>query len=170
MFLDDRDRDVFLELLKRYLSEIDRPDERGRRFPCLRDKVRLITFALMTTHFHLILFQIEPGGLDDLMHRVLTAYVKYFNNRHGTQGPMFNGEYRADHKPDRRSQLTAIAYVHDNHGADCHCNHCGHRYFIADSVDTPSWIGARGALDLFGSRSSYRRYRQARGALSEIAT
>lgn len=140
MFMDDADRNYFLDLFKRYLSLSDYPGARNQRFPSLRLKVRLITFALMTTR------------------------------RHGTKGPMFNGEYRADHKPDHRSQLTAIAYVHDNHGPDCRCKHCGHHYFIADSVDTPSWIGAQGALDLSGGRSSYLRYRQARGALSEIAT
>lgn len=169
MFIDDADRDYFLDLFKRYLSIHDYPGARAKRFPSLRMKTRLITFALMSTHFHLVVFQVGDRGLDDLMGRVLMSYVKYFNRRHGVEGPMFEGEYRADHKRNLRSQLNAIAYVHENHGEDCRCRYCGHRYFIGPDEDIPTWLGAAGGRELFGGIDGYHRFRRLRRETRELA-
>jgi hypothetical protein len=168
MFMDDLDRAKFLSLFHRYLSTEECCDPFGRPFAKLFSKVHLITFALMPNHFHLIVFQLVPGGLEDLMARVMNAYVKYFNARHGTSGPMFDGEYRADPKFDRRAQLNAIAYVHDNHADRCRCSFCGQRFFASERLEPPSWLNVDRGLTLFGDRPAYRRFRRARHALRDV--
>jgi hypothetical protein len=168
MFRDDDDRRYFRDLIKRYLSTAEFTGARGRRFPSLRHKLRLVTFALMTTHFHLVLFQQIPGGIEDFMHRVLLSYVRYFNDRHGLAGPMFDVEYNADAKLTPRSELNAIAYVHDNHGDDCRCEFCGNRFYMEDPEQAPSWLGAAGGLRLFGGRQAYLRFRAARHAQRDV--
>jgi hypothetical protein len=169
MFMDDRDRQRFCEILERYLSEPSETRSGKRaRFANFFMKVRVVTFALKSTHFHLVIFQLIPGGMEDLMGRVLNAYVKYFNLRHGIQGPMFDGEYRADLKLTRRAQLNAIAYVHDNHGTACDCNFCGSRFFAAESEDVPSWLDVDRGLKLFGGRDAYQRFRSARNDLRDV--
>lgn len=168
LFVDDEDRRKFLEIFERYLADGRRRDRWGREYPRLSPAVKLVTFALMSNHFHLILFQVIPGGVENLMRRVNQTYVRYFRERHGGVGPMFAGEYRSDHKRDRRSQLTAIAYVHDNHGDDCRCEFCGHRYFDDQSIEPPAYIDIDRGVALFGGREGYRRFRSARHSLRDV--
>lgn len=167
MFFDDLDRDNFLECLVRYLTKSPSFDARGRPYANLRNQVRLVTFSLMPNHFHLVLFQIKPGGIERLMHAALDGYVQKFNRRHGVIGNMFNGEYRARPLNGRREELDAILYVHDNHERGCECRYCGNRWFD-DADDSPGWIEASAALELFGGYDGYAAYRQARAQLRAI--
>lgn len=168
LFIDAADKRMFLEILDRYLAEGRRRDARGKPYARLYGSVRLVAFALMSNHFHLILFQIVPGGIEALMKRVIVSYTRYFHARHGGDGPLFAGEYRAVHKPDRRAQLTAISYVHDNHGDDCRCEFCGNRYYCGDLADIPSWLDAARGLQAFGGADAYRRFRAARRSLRDV--
>lgn len=165
--MDDADRRKFVEILTRYLSPGVRRDARGKAYRQLSGAVRVVTFALMRNHFHLVLFQVAPGGMEDLMRRVTVAYTRYYRERHGGEGSLFAGPYRSDHKADRRSQLTAIAYVHDNHGDQCHCEFCGSRYF-EDHADSPGWIDSRRGVELFGGRAAYRQFRASRHSLRDV--
>lgn len=168
MFIDDEDRRFFLSSLKRHLSVQEFCDSRGRRYRNLRADVRLASFCLMTNHFHLVLFQIRAGGISALMRSVMNAYVQYFNARHGTGGNMLDASYRRRAALKPRDKRTAIAYAHDNHGADCMCEFCSHRYFIGDAADVPSWTDVRAGLDLFGGVDDYKQFRQARLDLRSV--
>lgn len=168
MFIDDEDKRYFLELFDRYLAEGRRRNAQGRAYVRLFTRVRVVTFALMPNHFHLIVFQLVPGGAEDLMNRVLLSYTKYFNARHGRQGSMFAGPYRSDHKADRRSQLNAIAYVHDNHGDSCDCDFCGHKPFADPNTNGPAWLDVERGLAVFGDRNAYLRFRAGRHSLRDV--
>ncbi|MEK7112201.1 MAG: transposase, partial [Patescibacteria group bacterium] len=44
--------------------------------------VELVIFCLAPNHFHIIVRELIDNGISKYMHRVLTAYTKYFNIRH----------------------------------------------------------------------------------------
>lgn len=79
----------------------------------LKDRmVELILFCLMPNHFHLMVRELEEGGLSKYMHRVLTAYVKYFNLRHDKSGYLFQGKYKDVHVKNDRQLMHTSAYIH----------------------------------------------------------
>lgn len=169
MFMDDIDRDVFIDCLQRHLSKSPSFDAYGRPYPNYRGRVRLITFALMPNHFHLILFQLRPGGIADLMHSALNGYVQRFNRRHGFTGPLFLGEYRARELRGKREILDGVLYVHNNHNPGCDCRYCGQRWFWSEGADSPGWADVQRALRLFGGSDRYLTYSRTRAKLREIS-
>lgn len=170
MFIDDEDKRIFREMITRYLTRTTSRDRRGRAYRSLRSKVRLVSFAILDNHFHLALFELEPGGIEDLMNGVMTSYVRYFNRRHGRSGAMFRGEYRCTPKLDRYAEMTLIAYIHDNHGAECLCEFCSNALYLGDPEDVPSWIDLAPALAMFGGVAGYRRFRDTRSELKRLGS
>jgi hypothetical protein len=169
MFHDDEDRYKFLSILERYLSTERQYDSRGRAYANLRSHVQLLAFAIMTTHFHLVFRQLRANGLDTLMNRLMSTYVRYYNRKYASEGAMCDDRFRSAVKLTRRSQLNAIAYTHDNHGLDCECDFCSHRYYGAPPETIPSWIDAEIGLNKFGNFENYINYRQLRHGISLIA-
>lgn len=155
MFRDDEDRRFFREILRRHLSSEEVRDQRGRPYRKLRDRVRLAAFAICWTHFHLILFQIEAGGLESLMRSVMSAYSQYFKRKYGRDAAMFDAQYRARPLIGKREKLTAIAYVNENHGEHCFCEYCSHSEYATDGRDAPDWLDVASGLRLFGGASVY---------------
>ncbi len=76
--------------------------------------VELVAFCLMPNHFHLILKEVEEGGIARYMQRVLNAYTKYYNTKHEKSGHLFQGPYQAVHIEDNQQLLHLSAYIHKN--------------------------------------------------------
>lgn len=162
MFLDDDDRLVFEDMMNRHLCARPRFDSRGRQYENLRDEVRLYARCLPTSHFHNVLEQLQPGGMDNLMRRTIGPYVQHFNARHRMRGEMFPGPYRAKSIETPEQFRWRLAYVHDNHkreGLDYRFS--THRLFL-DPDDSPPWLEAQPALDVFGGLDGYLGYLNAR--------
>lgn len=155
MFRDAEDRRHFRDLLRRHLSRRPAKDERGRPYRNLRDRVRVAAFAVCWTHFHLIVFQIQRGGLEALMRSVMSAYVQYFKRKYGHEGEMFNGAYRARPLISLREKLTAIAYVNEQHGDHCFCEFCSHGDYARGGHGAPDWLDVDGGLRLFRGAGGY---------------
>ncbi len=162
LFRDDEDRLVFEDKLNRYLTRLPSRDGRGRPYPNLSDKVRLCARNILATHYHLGIDQLEPGGIADLMHRVTTAYVLYYNRKYGTNGSPFKGEYNADKAESLKQIKYRILYVNANHkreGVDYRFS--THRRLIAPD-EAPSWLDVERTLGFFGGLDEYlydvRRY------------
>jgi len=51
-------------------------------------------YALMSTHVHLLV-RTREANLGRFMQRLLTGYTQWFNFRHETCGPLFQGRYKA---------------------------------------------------------------------------
>lgn len=162
MFRDDEDRRYFKSLIARYVSPQPELDDRGRTYANYRDRVRVWSLTIKTTHFHLVLFQLEPGGAGDLMQTVVALYVRYFNKRYGSGGEMFLGEIRMRPAEGRREELNAIAYVHENHGDDCYCEFCSHGAYMGHPAHVPPWLDAASALERFGGVAGYGDWLRAR--------
>lgn len=162
---DNEDRAKLIECFTRHLSKIESVDSKGRAYRRLSNEVRLATFTIMFNHFHLIIHQISSGGMERLVQAALNGYVQYFNAKYGLSGPLFSGEYRARRLENPGQIKTAIAYVHDNHGSSCQCKFCSNRFYTGDPRDVPSWLEVSAALDVFGGKDEYQRFRDVRATM-----
>lgn len=104
-FVDDDDYRVFLNLLKRYLSEKPELHPKNGIYPTYHDKVELLAYCLMPNHFHLLLYQLDENGVALLLKAVTTSYGMYFNKKYRRVGPVFQGRFRA-------SSIHKDAYLH----------------------------------------------------------
>lgn len=76
--------------------------------------VELLAFALMPNHIHLLAKEVEESGLANYMHRVNTAYTKYFNTKYKRGGHLFQSRYRSVLVDNNDQLLYLSAYVHKN--------------------------------------------------------
>jgi len=98
IFIDDRDRITFLDILKDYHD----------RFGIL-----IHSYVLMDNHYHLIL-ETPKGNLLKAMHGINSRYTVYFNKRHKRSGHLFQGRYKAI-IVDKDAYLIPLSrYVHLN--------------------------------------------------------
>jgi len=131
IFLDARDWIRFLFLILYFQSpvvfyNISRPVSnfvRHRVFNIPADEiekivknrtVKLVSFALMPNHFHLIVHEFKEGGISQYMQRVLNAYTKYFNAKYKKTGHLFQGPFHSVHIKDNEQLLHLSAYIHRN--------------------------------------------------------
>ncbi|MGB3921765.1 MAG: transposase [Minisyncoccia bacterium] len=77
-------------------------------------RVELVAFCLMPNHFHLLVKEIEDGGIASYMQRVLNSYTKYYNRKYQKSGHLFQGPYRAIHVKTNEQLLYLSTYIHRN--------------------------------------------------------
>jgi len=153
IFTDDLDYNVFLGLLKKYLTGISESRNNRHSFTPLTDKVSLIAYCLMPTHFHLLLYQSDQDAIIQLMRRVSTGYAMYFNNRHKRVGPLFQSRYKA-------SKIGEDAYL-QHVSRYIHLNPDGYRRWPYSSLPyyqgykKAAWVDTDRLLNLFDSRQEY---------------
>lgn len=74
---------------------------------------RVFGFVLMSNHYHIIV-QTNDKKLQDIMHQINNKYSKYFNNKYGRVGHVFEGRYKAIPVQDERYLMDLLRYVHQN--------------------------------------------------------
>jgi len=79
IFTDDVDRNKFLQLLQKMVNS---------------HKVHLFSYALMDTHFHLLL-KTEEANLSQAMQFLNSSYAHWFNIRHIRKGHLFQDRYKS---------------------------------------------------------------------------
>jgi REP element-mobilizing transposase RayT len=75
---------------------------------------KLISFAIMDNHFHLLIQNLEDGIVSVYMHRILTAYSKYFNAKYKKKGHVFEGPFKALRIKGNEQLLHLSSYIHKN--------------------------------------------------------
>jgi putative transposase len=131
IFIDERDKARFIFLITHFQSPIriynvnwytesflkkgvfSTPEKRIDNI-IKRRSVKLTAFALMPNHFHLLVQNLDDGILSVYMHRVLTAYSKYFNAKYKKKGHVFEGPFGAVHVKNNTHLLHLSAYIHKN--------------------------------------------------------
>ncbi len=98
IFRDDCDRDGFLERLDRLISET---------------KTACYAWVLMTNHAHLLL-RSGPGGISQLMRRLLTGHAVSFNRRHRRHGQLFQNRYKSIICQEDIYFKELVRYIHLN--------------------------------------------------------
>ena len=65
----------------------------------------------MDNHFHLLATPSTADGLPQWMQAVGRRYVRYFNDRHGRSGTLWEGRYRSTLIQTDRYLLACMAYI-----------------------------------------------------------
>ncbi|KKQ20096.1 MAG: hypothetical protein US33_C0022G0002 [Parcubacteria group bacterium GW2011_GWC1_36_9] len=128
IFLDEKDRERFLKLL--YLcnskQRIDFNNDIVKRkinawdFEKGESIVNIGAWVLMPNHFHLYITPKTEARLPfsnavtNFMHRVLTAYSKYFNAKHQRTGSLFEGKFKSVHIENDTQAKYLFSYIHLN--------------------------------------------------------
>jgi putative transposase len=96
---DDTDRAVFIALLRRTAD---------------RHGLPIHGYAVMDTHYHMIVTPPDPACLPATMKELGGRYVRYFNRRYQRIGTLWNGRYRDLLIHDERYWLTCLRYIEQN--------------------------------------------------------
>jgi len=76
--------------------------------------VEVVAFCIMPTHIHLVLKQKQDGGISKYMARILNGYSRYFNTRHGRNGPLWAGRFKSVLVENDEQLLHLTRYIHLN--------------------------------------------------------
>jgi len=98
IFLDDKDRQLFLDRLAVILEET---------------QTQCYAWALIPNHFHLLL-RTGPTPLSKVMRRLMTGYAVTFNKRHKRSGHLFQNRYKSVICEEDPYLLELIRYIHLN--------------------------------------------------------
>ncbi|MEK7601655.1 MAG: transposase [Patescibacteria group bacterium] len=122
VFEDDADAQRFVELL--YLANDNKPIQRENfyhlkhsdilRMPRNHQIVSIGAYSLMKNHYHLLIQEIEEGGITKFMQKVGTGYSMYFNKRHNRVGNVFVKPFRSKHVSTDRYLYRVAQYIHLN--------------------------------------------------------
>ena len=98
LFEDDDDYRTFLGLMKSNLN---------------KHQVELYAWCLMSNHVHLLVHGSMPD-ISQCMQRLLGSYARYFNEKTGRVGHLFQERFTSQAVNDERYLLTVLAYIHHN--------------------------------------------------------
>lgn len=98
IFLDDNDREYFLEHLGKIL---------------IKNEGKCYGWVLMPNHFHLVLMS-GGWGLAKIMRQLLTRYAVYFNYRYKRSGHLFQNRYKSIVCQEDSYLMELVRYIHLN--------------------------------------------------------
>jgi len=97
LFIDDVDCAKYMELLLKYKEQYG---------------FRLFSYALIPKKVHLLIEPTSGGTISEIMHVITSTYTKYFNDRYGKKGRLFQGRFSAT-LAERSSYLAELTgYIH----------------------------------------------------------
>jgi putative transposase len=95
-------------------DDLDRRDFISRAGILSRETgTRIVAWALMRNHVHLLLFS-GPPGISKFMRRLLTGYALRYNRRHGRNGHLFQNRYKSIVCEEAAYLLELVRYIHLN--------------------------------------------------------
>ncbi len=98
IFLDSKDYQTFIDLLKAVSDMF---------------KAQIAAYALMPNHYHLLL-RTPEANINRIMRHVGGIYTQIFNRRHGHDGQLFRGRYKAILVDESEYLLGLVLYIHHN--------------------------------------------------------
>lgn len=124
--LDNRDRQRFVADL--YMLNDSKPVDslnyhfaislkRGVPYRAERDRdplVQIHAWILMGNHYHLLLSEMQQGGISRFLQKLNMGYAKYFNERHERTGALFQGRSKRVHIDTDAHYLWILHYIHLN--------------------------------------------------------
>jgi len=156
IFLEESDYLYFLTLFHRYLTKEKIDIQTVEHYQKLNDVVEVLAYCLMPNHFHLLLFQIDEGGMSKLMHGVMTSYSRYFNSKYGRSGPLFESRYKASRISSDEYLMHISRYIHRNPDEWIDYPHSSIRAYLYN--DIPSWMNKKHIAQLYESAIKYREF------------
>lgn len=119
-FSDRRDYSHFVEALFYYHIQNPKPKfsthRRIKVFQIDSSKriVDIICYCLMPNHFHLLVKQLQDGGISELMRKLLLSSTKYRNTKYNHQGSLFQVPFKAVHIKTDEQLIHVSRYIHLN--------------------------------------------------------
>lgn len=156
IFKDEGDYLFFLSLFQRYLGKGKSDNRSADNYQKLYDVVEILAYCLMSNHFHLLLYQIDEGGMSKLMHGMMTSYSRYFNSKYGRSGPLFESRYKASRISSDEYLLHISRYIHRNPDEWIDYPHSSIRTYLYN--DMPKWMNKNHITDLYGSAVQYHEF------------
>jgi REP element-mobilizing transposase RayT len=146
VFLDAKDHHEFHATLRRMINRIP-----------ANMRPKLLATASMNNHQHLFAQNGEHG---DMTSRVITAtkisYAAYFNDRYGSNGPVFESPFKARLVQGGEDIINVITYIHLNPDATLRADNSTHPVYTGEIRDP--FIDGRIPLRAFGGRADYIEY------------
>lgn len=96
VFLDDADRQAYLGWLASVVRDY---------------RLELLAYVLMDNHVHLLVIPPAEGMLGRALQSLGRRYVRYFNDRHGRAGTIWEGRYRATIVDSERYLIECMRYI-----------------------------------------------------------
>ena len=96
IFTDKADYDQLLELIE---------------LNAKKHGVAIHAYVLMSNHLHLLATPGTAEGIPQLMQAVGRSYVRYFNDRHGRSGTLWEGRYKSTLVQAERYLLACMVYI-----------------------------------------------------------
>lgn len=56
--------------------------------------VRILAYCIMRNHYHLLIEEIQDGGITKFMHKLGGGYARYFNAKHERVGVLFQSRFK----------------------------------------------------------------------------
>jgi putative transposase len=81
-------------------------DEYSKQF-----RVAIHAYVLMSNHLHLLATPASDDGVPQLMQALGRSYVRYFNNRQGRTGTLWEGRYKSTLIQAERYLLACMVYI-----------------------------------------------------------
>lgn len=130
-----------------------------------RPLLEIHAYCVMGNHYHLLV-RTSESDLDRAMDHLEGLYTRRFHRRHGTQGVLLRGRYRAIAVLPHRHLVNVSRYIHRNPveaGLAARPEDWPHSSFRAylNPAGAPSWLRTAAILGRFGSigaRENYRRF------------
>jgi len=98
-FIDEQDFECYLRVLRGAIGKAE----------CV-----VHAYVLMSNHVHLLATPVDRRGASRLIQRVGTLYVRYFNERHGRTGTLWEGRYRSTLVDSERYFFACMRYIELN--------------------------------------------------------
>lgn len=76
--------------------------------------VTIHAFCLMPNHYHLLLSSRRPKSISQFMHKLNKGYSRYFNEKHGRTGTLFEGRYKSIAVRKEAHFIHLPYYIHMN--------------------------------------------------------
>lgn len=89
----------------------DVPYSRPQQWPERKPLVGVLAWVLMPNHFHLLLKEVQDGGISLFMRRLCGSMTMHFNAKYDEQGSIFQGSYRGRTVSDDDYARYVAAYV-----------------------------------------------------------
>jgi len=118
IFHDKQDHEYFLRLIflcnkdikfKINFLEGDAYEmEQGNQIVCIG------AYCLIPNHFHILITQIEDGGISKFMHKITSGYSHYYNKKYERTGSLFEGKFKSQYIDNDRYLKYIFSYIHLN--------------------------------------------------------
>ena len=89
-----------------YVYMLELLQEQAKKF-----EVEIHAYVLMSNHFHLLATPKTSNGLPQMMQAIGRSYVRYFNDRQGRTGTLWEGRYRSTLIQTERYLLACMVYI-----------------------------------------------------------